>query len=93
MGIQCGAGGDASIAELESAGTRHPKWLIQRAQKFLDAGAHVCSFLPIKKSFFQSFSFLQMIMIESEGITKNVKSWRTDVISAITFNLPLEEIM
>lgn len=25
-----------------------------------------------------------MIMIESEGITENVKNWRTDVISAVT---------
>ena len=34
-----------------------------------------------------------MIMIESEGITENVKSWRTDVISAITSALPAEKIM
>jgi phosphosulfolactate synthase (CoM biosynthesis protein A) len=39
VGIQWGAGGDASIAELESAGTRDPKWLIDRAKVFLDAGA------------------------------------------------------
>jgi len=38
-----GAGGDASIAELESAGTRDPKWLIDRAKTFLDAGAYVRS--------------------------------------------------
>lgn len=38
-----GAGGDASIAELEAAGTRDPKWLIDRANKFLDAGAYVSS--------------------------------------------------
>jgi hypothetical protein len=36
-----GAGGDASVAELEPAGTRDPKWLIDRANKFLDAGAYV----------------------------------------------------
>ena len=41
VGIQWGAGGDASVAELESAGSRDPKWLIERAEKFLDAGAHV----------------------------------------------------
>ncbi len=35
----------------------------------------------------------QMIMIESEGITENVKSWRTDVISAVTSALPTEKIM
>jgi phosphosulfolactate synthase (CoM biosynthesis protein A) len=34
-----------------------------------------------------------MIMIESEGITENVKSWRTDVISAITAHLPADQIM
>lgn len=34
-----------------------------------------------------------MIMIESEGITENVKAWRTDVISAITSGLPPEKIM
>lgn len=36
-----GAGGDASVAELESSGTRDPRWLIDRANAFLDAGAHV----------------------------------------------------
>lgn len=34
-----------------------------------------------------------MIMIESEGITENVKSWRTDVISAVTSALPTDKIM
>ncbi|KAG8921846.1 hypothetical protein FRC02_012311 [Tulasnella sp. 418] len=33
------------------------------------------------------------IMIESEGITENVKTWRTDVISKITSQLPLEKVM
>jgi len=74
VGIQWGAGGDASIAELESAGTRDPKWLIDRANTFLDAGAY-------------------MIMIESEGITENVRNWRTDVISAVTSALPKDKIM
>ncbi|KAJ3933266.1 MAG: coma-domain-containing protein [Lentinula lateritia] len=74
VGIQWGAGGDASIAELESAGTRDPKWLIDRAKTFLEAGAY-------------------MIMIESEGITENVRNWRTDVISAVTSALPKEKIM
>ncbi|KAI5896462.1 coma-domain-containing protein [Schizophyllum commune H4-8] len=74
IGIQWGAGGDASVEELESAGTRDPKWLIDRAKTFLDAGAY-------------------MIMIESEGITENVRNWRTDVISAVTSALPKEKIM
>ncbi|TFK38872.1 2R-phospho-3-sulfolactate synthase [Crucibulum laeve] len=74
VGIQWGAGGDAAIEELESAGTRDPKWLIDRANTLLEAGAH-------------------MIMIESERITKNVRQWRTDVISAITSGLPKDKIM
>ncbi|VDB96715.1 unnamed protein product [Peniophora sp. CBMAI 1063] len=74
VGIQWGAGGDASVAELESAGTRDPKWLIDRANTFLQAGAY-------------------MIMIESEGITENVRAWRTDVISAVTSALPKDKIM
>jgi phosphosulfolactate synthase (CoM biosynthesis protein A) len=41
VGIQWGAGGDASVEELESSGTRDPKWLIDRAKLFLDAGASV----------------------------------------------------
>ena len=41
VGIQWGAGGDASVEELESAGSRDPKWLIDRANTFLQAGAHV----------------------------------------------------
>ena len=43
VGIQWGAGGDASVEELESAGTRDPKWLIDRANTFLQAGAYVRS--------------------------------------------------
>ena len=41
MTTRWGAGGDASVEELESAGTRDPKWLIDRAKKFIDAGAYV----------------------------------------------------
>ncbi|KAI0074738.1 coma-domain-containing protein [Panus rudis PR-1116 ss-1] len=74
VGIQWGAGGDASVEELENAGTRDPKWLIDRAKTFLDAGAY-------------------MIMIESEGITENVRHWRTDVISSILSSLPPSRIM
>jgi phosphosulfolactate synthase (CoM biosynthesis protein A) len=32
-------------------------------------------------------------MIESEGITENVKSWRTDVVSRIMKELPPERVM
>lgn len=34
-----------------------------------------------------------MIMIESEGITENVKTWRTDVVAKIIDSLGLEKIM
>ena len=34
-----------------------------------------------------------MIMIESEGITEEVSTWRTDVVAAITRELGLEKVM
>ncbi|WP_407178544.1 phosphosulfolactate synthase [Bradyrhizobium sp. STM 3562] len=34
-----------------------------------------------------------MIMIESEGITENVRSWRTDVVARIVDQLGLEKVM
>jgi len=34
-----------------------------------------------------------ILMIESEGITENVKTWRTDVISTIIRSLPTEKVM
>jgi phosphosulfolactate synthase (CoM biosynthesis protein A) len=36
---------------------------------------------------------VKRIMIESEGITENVKSWRTDVIQTIMKELPREKVM
>lgn len=33
------------------------------------------------------------MMIESEGITENVKSWRTDVIQSILRDIPMEKVM
>jgi phosphosulfolactate synthase (CoM biosynthesis protein A) len=71
IGIQWGAGGDASVAELESAGTRDPAWLIGRGKELLDAGAY-------------------MLMIESEGITENVREWRESSHTPLnTFSFPL----
>ena len=35
----------------------------------------------------------EMIMIESEGITENVKAWRTDVVARIINALGLERVM
>jgi phosphosulfolactate synthase (CoM biosynthesis protein A) len=36
---------------------------------------------------------VERMMIESEGITENVKSWRTDVIQTILRDLPLDKVM
>jgi phosphosulfolactate synthase (CoM biosynthesis protein A) len=33
------------------------------------------------------------LMIESEGITENVRSWRTDVIQKILKELPMDKVM
>ena len=74
VGIQFGAGGATSAAELEAEGTRDPHWAIMQAKRFIDAGAY-------------------MIMIESEGITENVKSWRTDVVAAFVDALGVEKLM
>ncbi|HEY4137865.1 MAG TPA: phosphosulfolactate synthase [Casimicrobiaceae bacterium] len=50
-----------------------------------------------KRAIAQARRFLDagayMIMIESEGITENVKTWRTDAISAIVDSLGIERVM
>ena len=74
VGIQFGAGGATAAAQLESAGTHDPDWIIQQAERFLEAGAY-------------------MVMIESEGITENVSTWRTDVAAQVANRLGLEKIM
>jgi phosphosulfolactate synthase (CoM biosynthesis protein A) len=74
VGIQFGAGGATTPAELEQEGTRDVGYAIDLAQRCLEAGAH-------------------MIMIESEGITEQVTSWRTDVVAAIARELRLENVM
>ncbi|HEY3132732.1 MAG TPA: phosphosulfolactate synthase [Acidobacteriota bacterium] len=74
VGIQFGAGGATSAAELEAEGTRDASSAISVAQRCLQAGA-------------------SLIMIESEGITENVRSWRTDVISQIAGELGFEKVM
>ncbi len=43
------------------------------------------------KRFLEAGAYL--IMIESEGITENVKTWRTDVVSQITDALGTEKVM
>lgn len=74
VGIQFGAGGATTPAELEQEGTRDVDTAIDIARRTLDAGAH-------------------MVMIESEGITEEVTSWRTDVVARITSALGLERVM
>ncbi|KAI1375301.1 putative sulfonate biosynthesis enzyme [Hypoxylon crocopeplum] len=75
LGIQFGAGGDTSAAELQSIGTSDPSKVINMAKRFVqDAG-------------------VERLMIESEGITENVQSWRTDVIQSILKEIPLEKVM
>ncbi len=41
VGIQFGAGGATSAAELQAEGTRDPEWAISQAKQFLDAGAYM----------------------------------------------------
>ncbi len=41
VGIQFGAGGATSAAELEAEGTRDPEWAIMQAKRFIEAGAYM----------------------------------------------------
>ena len=74
VGIQFGAGGASEAATLEQQGTSSPQLAIDRAKRFLDAGA-------------------LLIMIESEGITESVNSWRADVPAQFAHALGLKNIM
>jgi phosphosulfolactate synthase (CoM biosynthesis protein A) len=74
VGIQFGAGGATAADELAAEGTHDVAWVIQLAQRFLDAGAH-------------------QVMIESEGITENVRTWRTDVPARFIEALGPERLM
>jgi phosphosulfolactate synthase (CoM biosynthesis protein A) len=74
VGIQFGAGGASSSAELEAEGTRDPEGAVALARRCLEAGAY-------------------LILIESEGITENVTTWRTDVASRFVNTLGLDKIM
>lgn len=74
VGIQFGAGGASSVADLEAEGVQDPGRAIDAAKRHLDAGAY-------------------MIMIESEGITEQVRTWRTDVIARIVREVGLENVM
>jgi len=74
LGIQFGAGGATSAAELAAEGVKDVGWLIAQAKRMIDAGADI-------------------IMIESEGITESVTTWRTDVAARIIDELGLEKAM
>ncbi len=74
VGIQFGAGGASSVAELEAEGVSDPERAIRQAKRYLDAGAH-------------------LIMIESEGITENVRAWRTGVPSRFIKELGMDQVM
>jgi (2R)-phospho-3-sulfolactate synthase (ComA) len=74
LGIQFGAGGDTPAEALQAEGTRDVQWVIDQANRCLDAGASI-------------------IMIESEGITENVVSWRTDAVARIINAVGLEKTM
>jgi phosphosulfolactate synthase (CoM biosynthesis protein A) len=74
VGIQFGAGGTTAAAELASEGVSDPAFAIERARRFLDAGAY-------------------MVMVESEGITEEVETWRTEVPARFISELGLEKLM
>lgn len=74
VGIQFGAGGATTAAELAVEGTRAPELAIAEAKRFLEAGAY-------------------MIMIESEGITESVETWRSDIPAKFVDALGLEKVM
>ena len=74
VGIQFGAGGASSVAELAAEGVSDPSRAIRQAKRYLEAGA-------------------RLVMIESEGITEQVKSWRTDVPALFINELGLDKVM
>lgn len=74
IGIQFGAGGTSSVADLEAEGTADVEWAVDRAQRALESGA-------------------DMIMLESEGITEQVRNWRTEVPGVFARSLGLDRVM
>ena len=74
VGIQFGAGGASSAAELEAEGTRDAGWAVRLIRRHLEAGA-------------------ELVMVESEGITESVRSWRTDVVGKLVEEFGPERLM
>jgi phosphosulfolactate synthase (CoM biosynthesis protein A) len=79
IGIQFGAGGDTAAAELEALGGGGGT---SDPSKVVNLGKRFIEEAGVKR-----------IMIESEGITENVRSWRTDAIQTILRGLPMEKVM
>src|SRR5258708_2830368 len=75
----------------------------ERGIQFLPVGANAAGELEaegtrdVEGAIGQARRFLEagayMIMIESEGITENVKTWRTDAVAKIIGTLGLEKVM
>ncbi|KAK4095766.1 coma-domain-containing protein [Parathielavia hyrcaniae] len=84
IGIQFGAGGDTDAAELEA---------LQGQGGGGGGGTSDPSKLVNLGKRFIGEAGVERIMIESEGITENVRSWRTDVVQAILAGLPAEKVM
>ncbi|KAL1848518.1 hypothetical protein Daus18300_013571 [Diaporthe australafricana] len=77
IGIQFGAGGDTDAGGLESMSGG-----TSDPSKVVNLGRR-----------FINEAGVERLMIESEGITENVTSWRTDVIQGILRDLPAENVM
>lgn len=62
------------------------------ASALKDIGTSDCSkIVNLGKQFIDAG--VERMMIESEGITENVKRWRTDVIQSMSKDLPMENVM
>jgi len=77
IGIQFGAGGDTDVASLESV-----EGGTSGPEKVVALGKKFIAQCGVER-----------IMIESEGITENVRKWRTDVVRGILEGLPKENVM
>lgn len=67
---------------------------LQRAENFLEAGADRIMVKPLFADHLERARLIKYpVQIESEGITENVKTWRTDVVSALTAALPVDKLM
>ncbi|KAF7334919.1 Phosphosulfolactate synthase [Mycena venus] len=97
--IQFGAGGDTAAADLESMGTSDLSKVVNLGRRFInEAGVErimvessdVLDWLGLQAP---ALAWLRASLVESEGITENVKGWRTDVIQRILKELPSEKVM